>query len=137
MLMQRCRVSLGSLIIDNKRVRIDENSYFEMDEKDNAGDLERCDKEWKTGKVKKVKCEEFVEDANHENDENNPPVPGNFTGFQRKYKQTHHVVEMKVKATMKKEDDKEGTMLCELCEEDPCMWISKGHSVRDAHDKGF
>jgi hypothetical protein len=54
------RVSLGSLVIDNKRVRINKNCYFEMDETDDNGNLECCDKQWKTGSIKKVKSEEYI-----------------------------------------------------------------------------
>jgi hypothetical protein len=122
------RVNLGSLIIDNKRVRIDKNSYFKMDKKDKAGNLECCDKEWKAGSVKKVKCEEYVADGKHENDENNPPVKANYQNFQ-----TQHV-ETNGKATKKEEDDNEGTMLCELCYEDPCVWITKKQEMLDYDD---
>jgi hypothetical protein len=123
------RVSLGSLVIDNKRVRIDENSYFEMDKTDDIQDLERCDKQWKTGHVKRVKSEDYVPSETHENDENNPPVPLNLPDG----KATHHV-ETNGKETKEEEDDTTGTMLCELCLEDPCVWITKKQEMLDYDD---
>jgi hypothetical protein len=43
------RLQLGSLLVNNKRVRIDEKSYFEMPKDDDTADLERCSKKWKEG----------------------------------------------------------------------------------------
>lgn len=68
------RLQLGSLFVNNKKVWIDENSYFEISKDDDSADLDCCNKKWKEGHVKHVKKSE-----KHEDDENTAPVPTNVT----------------------------------------------------------
>jgi hypothetical protein len=60
------RLQLGSLLMDNKRVRINKNSYFDMPKDDDTADLERCSKKWKEG------CEPRLQKST--DDENTAPV---------------------------------------------------------------
>jgi hypothetical protein len=108
------RMSLGSMLVDNKRVHVDENSYFELQ---NEGDTDSMDLElsenlWKEGKKKRAKSG---------NDENKPPAENKGIA------ETHQNKEIKVEEKTKESDDEEstGTMLCEMCFDDPCMWIVK------------
>jgi hypothetical protein len=104
------RLQLGSLLVDNKRVRIDENSYFEMPKDDDSADLERCSKKWKEGGGQRVQKKI--------NDENTAPDPTKQISITHRNDTTGD----KTKA---KEDEIDGTMLCELCLDDPCVWITK------------
>jgi hypothetical protein len=35
-------IQLGSVLVDTKKVRVDEHSYFQMEKYDDTTDLERC-----------------------------------------------------------------------------------------------
>ena len=47
------RIDLGTMLVDNKRVRVDENSYFESRNNDDTDsmDLKRSEKLWNEGKT--------------------------------------------------------------------------------------
>ena len=69
------RMSLGSMLVDNKRVRVDENSYFELQNNgdSNSMDLKRSENLWNEGKKKRAKSGK----GEYENDENKPPAEKN------------------------------------------------------------
>jgi hypothetical protein len=112
------RLHLGSLLVDNKRVCIDEQSYFEMPKDDDTADLERCSKKWKEGGEPRFQKKN--------SDENTAPVPKNI-------QVTYRRDEKEKQGKVKKEDTK-GTMLCELCLDDPCVWIAKKEEMLDYDD---
>jgi hypothetical protein len=103
------RLQLGSLLVDNKRVRIDEKSYFEMPKDGDTADLERCSKKWKEGGVSRGIKKKV--------DENTAPMPKNI-------KVTYRRDEKEKQGKVEKEEIK-GTMICELCLDDPCVWTAK------------
>jgi hypothetical protein len=114
------RPQLGSLLVDNKIIWIDEDSYFEMPKDDDSADLEHCSKKWKEG------CEK--RDKKSINDENMAlVVPTNI--------ETTHHNDTKEEEAKGKEDEIDVTMLCELCLDDPCIvWITKKEEMLDYND---
>jgi hypothetical protein len=118
---QPMAIDLGVLRIDNKRVRIDENSYFDMEKDDDNLDMERCDKKWKDGDVKRAR--------KNKSNENTPPEPCNVPNAA-----TAYLDDTKKEKSNEGEDDINGTELCELCLDDPCIWIKMREAMLDYDD---
>ena len=115
-------IDLGIMVVDNKRLRVDKKSYFETqnDGDSDSKDLQRSEKIWNEGKEKRVRtCE---------GDENRPPAAIAFKSGTYKKK------EMKNKTKSDETDDESGTELCELCFDDPCVWIVKKEDMLNYDD---
>ena len=128
---QKCAmtIDLGTMLVDNKRVRVDENSYFETQNNSDTDsmDLKRSENLWIEGKAKRVR--------NDINDENKPPAESLANAGTHDNKK---IGKEKPKEEADDEDDDEDesnrTMLCELCFDDPCVWITKKEDMLNYDD---
>ena len=111
-------VNLGVMLVNNKIVKVDKTSYFLMEKDDDGNDLKRCAKAWEEGERKRLK-------EGGQDDENTPPQATNATNLN---------MEKKKEAKKDKEDDIPGTMLCEECLDDPCVWITKKEEMLNYND---
>ncbi len=116
------KIDLGIMLVDNERVRVDKNSYFETQNNGDSDskDLQQSEKLWSEGKEKRVKKES--------NDENTPPAGMNGV------KSTHNKKEKKEEKRSDEEDDESRSELCELCFDDPCVWITKKEDMLNYDD---
>jgi hypothetical protein len=78
-------LQLGSMLVDTKRVRVDEQSYFHIKKEDNIGDMQHCEHAWKKVEFKgvcdaaygnilakklKIECSQRNDDKENTNDSN-------------------------------------------------------------------
>jgi hypothetical protein len=117
------RIDLGIMLVDNKRLRVDENSFFETQNNGDSDskDLERSEKLWSEGKEKRVK--------KSINDENTPPAEKNVAAVS-----THNKKNKMEEKRSDEEDDESRSELCELCFDDPCVWITKKEDMLNYDD---
>jgi hypothetical protein len=151
----RVHLHLGTLMLDNRIVRINAASYKEM-KKDNTNtdveDMEACCKSWNKkitreimrrdvdkqvqplpGKKKKTAFATYLEDINnsrkYENDENKEKDVATIEAKKEKKKETG-VGGLVVKKEGNVAEEGGEVLFCRQCIESPCVWKKKEEDMR-------
>jgi hypothetical protein len=152
------KLDLGVLLVNAGAVRVDEQSYFTMEKSDNCADLDRWEKAWNSynkkrasvlGKTNK-KREKLVAAKSPSCMEKHALVlTGTQTNAARLALLTKRMDrgrnesekenkgmagQEKNEGKTKVEDEDPCDMMCEFCEETPCVWITKKEDMLDFDD---
>lgn len=139
------RLQLGSMLVDAKRVRVDERSYFEMDKQDDSGDLRSCERAWKKTEFKRVsetayektpsKRSKIGNDEPADNKENKRENENDLDDTSSDEETVVYAEKGMGKFAFEvKEVEKIKDSHCKFCDDDPCVWLAKKEDMLNYDD---
>jgi hypothetical protein len=149
------KIHLGSMLVDQKKVRVCERSYFQMEKEDDGADLQRCEKIWvaagarykrastspdnihppaKKARIKRVPVPTPSDNESENEEERNETEPNVCEETSTVETDKFVVVSEHTTNTRDDEDETKESGYCTFCEDNPCVWLVKKEDMLNYDD---